>query len=69
MEHESYGNAKYKWRVRDSHKRIGRLTGGFGNKKTSIYHPSIINIDQNTKKNPGNLRRLAVTQAPMKNHR
>ncbi len=29
----------------------------------------IIENGQNTKKSPGNLRRLAVTQTPVKNHR
>ena len=30
---------------------------------------SIIENGQNTKKSPGDLRRLAVTQTPVKNHR
>ena len=29
---------------------------------------SIIKIGQNTKKNPGDLRRLAVTQTPVEDH-
>ena len=29
---------------------------------------TIIKIDQNTKKSPGNLRELAVTQTPVRNH-
>ena len=34
-------------------------------------HPndSIVEIGQNTKKSPGDLRRLAVTQTSVKNHR
>ena len=45
-------------------------TGIVGNKKTNVEHPnySIIGIGQNTKKSPGNLRRLAVTQNPMEKH-
>ena len=33
-------------------------------------HPNycIVKINQNTEKGPGNLRKLAVTQTPMKNH-
>ena len=39
--------------------------------RTSGDHPndSIIENGQNTKKSPGDLRRLAVTQTPVKNHR
>ena len=53
-----------------SHQRIGKRTGGPGNKRTSEDHPnvSIIKISQTTKKNPGDLRRLAVTQTPVRNH-
>ena len=48
--------------------RIGTLTGRLGNKRTSGDHPnySIIKIVQNTKKSPGYLGRLAVTQTPVK---
>ena len=40
-------------------------------RRTSEDHPndSIIENGQNTKKSPGDLRRLAVTQTPVKNHR
>ena len=36
-------------------------------KRTSGDHPKscIVEIGQNTKKNPGDLRRLSVTQTPM----
>ena len=45
---------------------LGRL----GSWRTSGDHPndSIIEDCQNTEKNPGDLRRLAVTQTPVKNH-
>ena len=38
--------------------------------RTSGDHPnySIFEIDQNTKKNPEDLSRLAVTQTPVENH-
>ena len=41
-----------------------------GDKRTSGDHPnySIIKIGQNTKKSPGDLKRLAVTQTPVENH-
>ena len=51
-------------------KRIGKGTGGVGNKRMSGNDPddSIIDNGQNTEKSPGDLRRLAVTQIPVKNH-
>ena len=63
MEHESDGNTNCNWCTCYSHQRIGTGTGGLGN-KTNGDHPnySIIKISQNTKKSPGDLRRLAVTQ-------
>ena len=53
-----------------SHQRIDTRIGGLGNKKTSEDHSNcrIIEIGQNTEKSPGNLRRLAVTQTPVKDH-
>ena len=51
-------------------KRINTRTGGLGNERTSGDHPnySIIEIGQNTQKSSGDLRRLAVTQTPARNH-
>ena len=50
--------------------RIDKGTGGLGNKRTGGDHPngSIIKFCQNTKKSPGDLRRLTVIQTPVKNH-
>ena len=64
MEHESDGDTNYNWRERYSHQRISKWTGRLGNKRTSGIHPnySIVEIGLNTKKSPGDLRRLAVTQ-------
>ena len=49
---------------------FGKRTGRFGNKEVSGDHPdfSVIKIGQNTEKSPGDLRRLAVTQTPVKIH-
>ena len=49
---------------------IGQETGGIGKKRTNGDHPdySIIKIGQNAVKSPGELRRLAVTQTPVKNN-
>ena len=48
---------------------LGKGTGGLG-KKRSGEHPdySIVEISHNTEKSPGDLRRLAVTQTPVKDH-
>ena len=50
---------------------ITKGTRGLGSWRTSGDHPndSIVGNGQNTKKSPGDLRRLAVTQTPVKNHR
>ena len=46
------------------------MSRGPGNKKTIRDHPnySVIKVRQNTEKSPGDLRRLAVTQTPVRNH-
>ena len=45
-------------------------TGGFGSWRTGRDYPndSIAEDGQNTETSPGDLRRLAVTQTPVKNH-
>ena len=51
-------------------KGLFKGTGGLESWRTSGDHPdsSIIENGQNTEKSPGNLRRLAVTQTPVKDH-
>ena len=70
MEHESDGDASCKWSARYSHQRIRERTGGFGNKKMSGDHPnySIVEISRNTKRSPGDLRKLSVTQTLVENY-
>ena len=70
MEYESDGDTNCNWCVWYSHHRIGTGTGGLRNKRASGDHPnySIAEIGQNTEKSPEDLRRLAVTQTPVKNH-
>ena len=48
-----------------------RETGELGNKRTCGDHPnySIAMIALNTEKNPGDLKRFAVTQTLVRNHR
>ena len=64
MEHESDGDTNCNWYAWYSHQRFGTSTGGLGNKRTSGNHPnySIVEIGQNIKKSPGDLRKLAVIQ-------
>ena len=52
------------------HQRINKRTGELGNKWTTGDHPNyyIIENGQNTEKSPRDLRRLAVTQTPLKDY-
>ena len=70
MEPESDGDTNFNWYARYSHQRIDKGTGGLGNKRTSEDNPNygIVEIGQNTEKSP-ELRRLAVAQNPVRNHR
>ena len=49
---------------------LEKKTGGNGNQKKNRDHPnlSIVEIGQNTEKIPGNLKRLVVTETPMKDN-
>ena len=48
---------------------IGKGTGRLGNKRMSEVYPYYIKkIGQNTEETPGDLRRLVVTQTPMRNY-
>ena len=70
MEQENDSDTNCNWCTRYSHQKISTGTVGLGNKRMNGDHPnySIVGIGQNTKKSPGNLRRLAVTQTPEENH-
>ena len=70
MEHEGDNYTNFNWCFRYSHQRIIKRTGGLGNKRKSGDYPnySINENDQNTEKSPGDFRRLAVTQTPVKDH-
>ena len=69
MEHEGDGDTNCKWCARNNPQWIGALTGRLGNKRTSAnYLNDGIKIGRNTEKSPGDLRRLAVTQTPVKDH-
>ena len=71
VEYESDGNNNCNWCSWYSHQKIDTWTGGFGNKRTNGDHPnySFIKIGQNAEKSPGDLRRLAATQTPIRKYR
>ena len=50
--------------------RIGKGTGGLGNKRASGNHPKnrIMEIGQDIEKSPECMSRLAVTQTPVQNY-
>ena len=70
MEHEGDNYTNRDWCFWCSPQRIIKGTGKLANTSLSGDHPSysIIENDQNTEKSPGILRRLAVTQTPVKNN-
>ena len=70
MEDESGDYTIHDWCFRFSHQMIIKGTEWLGNKRTDGDHQNyyIIEDAQNTEKSPGNLRRLVVTQKPVKNH-
>ena len=65
MTHENGGDANCDWRAKNNPQRIGKSTERLGN-RTSRDHPnnSVIKIGQNTEKNYGDLRQLAITHTP-----
>ena len=70
LEPESDVYTDYNWCPWYSHQMVNKGTGGRGNIRLNWDHPNycIIEIGQNTEKSPGNLRRFAVTQTPLKDH-
>ena len=70
MEYEIDGDTNSNLCIQNYLQRLGEGAGRVGNQKMSSDHPyySIIKIGQNTEKSPGDLRRLAVTQTPVKKH-
>ena len=69
MKHEGEGDSNCGWCTWNHFLRTGKKIGRLGNKRAFRDHPdySIIKIDQNTETSPGDLRRLAVTQTPVRN--
>ena len=70
MEHEGGGDTKCNCFAWNDTKKLCKEAGRFGNWRTTRDHlnHSIVKIGRNIQKSPGDLRRLAVTQYPVKNH-
>ena len=64
VEHESDVYTNSNWCSWYSDRKIIKGSGGLGNKKTTgdLHNNYIIDNDQNTKKSPGDLRKLVVNQ-------
>ena len=70
MEYEGDNYTNCDWCFWYSNLRIIKKTGRLGIWRTSGDHPnySIIENGQNTEESPRDLRRLAITKTPEKNH-
>ena len=71
MEHEDDSDTSSNWSDLNGPQRpVYRMGGEELEIRRSRNNPnySIVKISQNTEKSPGDLRRLAVTQSPVKNH-
>ena len=70
MEYESDGNTNYIRCSWNGPPRLGKEAKRVGNRKMNRDHPSysMTKIGQNTEKSPGNVRGLAITQTPLKDH-
>ena len=71
IEHEGDCNTSCNWcAFNDPHRLCKAAARGDGNRRSSGDHSNynIVKVGQNTEKSPGNLRKLAVTQTPVKKH-
>ena len=70
MEHAGDNYTNCNWCVWNSNKRITKGTGGLGSWRTSGDRPNYCNIENSQKSETsyGDLRRLPVTQTPVKDH-
>ena len=71
MEHESDCDTNSNWHPRNNTKGLVKGTGITGNKRTRGNNPDyiIIKISWNNEKSAEDLRRLVVSQTPVKNHK
>ena len=70
MEREGNVYTSCNWGTWNDPQRLGKGMEIAGNWRTSQDHPNyrILEISQNTERSPGVLRRLSVTQIPVKDH-
>ena len=70
VEDECDGNSNCNWPDRNGFQKLRKRTGRVGNHRTNRDHQDngIVEIGQNTEKSPGDLRRIAFTQTPAKDH-
>ena len=70
MENEGDDNTDCNWCTWNDPQMLGKRTRSVGNRRKNRDHPSyrMVVIGQNTEKTPGDLRRLAITQTPVKDH-
>ena len=68
--HEDDGDTNSNTRPKNCPKRLGKRNKRVRNQRTNRDHPnySIVEIGQNTEECPSDLRRLAITQTPVKDH-
>ena len=69
VEHVSDSDTNCSWFTWNSLQKIGKGIRTIGNQwKNRNHQETIVEIDQNTQTNPGELRRLSVTQTPVKDY-
>ena len=70
LKNESDSDTNCSWCLWNGSQRLGMSAGKIGNHRTKRDHQnySIVKIDQNTGKSPGDQRRLNVIQTPVKDH-
>ena len=70
VEHEGDSDTNYNWRTWNGSQRFDKETGRLENRRTNRDHQvhHIVEIGQNTEKSPGHLRRLTITQIPVKDY-
>ena len=70
MEYDGDGDTNHNWSTWNGLQRFGKGSGRAGNRRMNwdYLNYSITKIGQNTEKSPGDLRRLVVTQPPVKDH-
>ena len=68
VEHKSDGDTTLSWCTRNSSQILGKETGGAGYQNRDYFDHSIVKRDNNIQKSIGNLKRLAIAQAPVKNY-